>query len=310
MRIPFLQIEPTNLCNLHCVMCTRRELRRFGSMSRKGLEYIVSQARDLEAVKLQGMGEPLLAPEIIPMMEFLHGRGVRVYIATNGTVFPDDIQAFLRCVDRIEYSIDSVDPAEYARVRGGGSVAEVIQNLRRLCRARKRHPGVLISLNCVLLDGSARHVEDLFSAAGEAGVDHVNFNVVQNWSVRGETEEWTGWGSEVAETARSIEQLSERFGMSAALHGPSGDYSECVWARAGCFITWDGFVTPCCQRPNPDEVSFGNVFEEGLEELYGSRRYSAFREMLRRNRAPEECRSCSVYGRSRVEDGYSVSVES
>jgi radical SAM protein with 4Fe4S-binding SPASM domain len=233
-----------------------------------------------------------------------------VYVATNGTLLPGDVDVFMRCVDRIELSIDSTDPAEYAKIRGSGSVDDVVRNLRYLCAARERYPDVLISINCVLLDGSGGSIEDLFSVAGDAGVDHMNFNVMQNWSVHGEVQEWTGGAFGATEMARSVEELSERFGVSATLHGPAGEYSDCVWARAGCFITWDGYVTPCCQRPNPDEVRFGNVFERGLEEIHGSRRYSAFREMLRGNRAPEECRGCSVYGGGRVEDGYPVFIES
>ena len=306
VNVLFLQIEPTNLCNLRCSMCSRTSLSRFGAMPLDGLRHIVEQTPQLRAVKLQGLGEPMLAPEILPMMRYLKSRSTRVYTAMNGTVLPEDIDEFLGSVDRIEYSIDSLDSETYQRIRGGGDLRTTMKNLEILCHNKKYYPGVMISINCVL--SCDTNVEEFFGLAERLGIDAINFNIQQNWSVESPSACENSIDLEKLESA--IEDLSSSHGVRGMLHRPVAGYSECKWARIGCYITWDGFVTPCCQRPNPDEINFGNVFEQDLASIIASPRYAEFRNCLIGNNPPDECRSCSVYISEKAANGHSVSRKS
>jgi MoaA/NifB/PqqE/SkfB family radical SAM enzyme len=70
---------------------------------------------------------------------------------------------------------------------------------------------------------------------------------------------------------------------------------ECGFIREGiCFVSWDGYVRPCnnlnhsylCyinDRPkNVTSVSFGNVLEQDLREIWNREDYSRFRELVHR----------------------------
>ena len=310
MSVPFLHIEPTNLCNLNCVMCTRQNLRRFGSMSLDDLKHIVGQVPRLKAVKLQGMGEPMLNPEIIPMMRYLRSRSIRVYTAINGTVLPPDIDELMDVVNRIEFSIDSVDPDEYRSIRGTGNIEEVVDNLKLICRAREKHPQVLISINCVILDDSEKRLADLFDLAGETGVDGINFNIAQNWTVDGNHRKEYRAEYDLNIVEAVVDEMSRRNSVNATVRKPVYGYSACEWARIGCYITWDGFVTPCCQRPDPDEINFGNIFTMSFDRIYHSPRYVDFREKLLGDEAPYECSNCAVYINRQVANGCAVPCKS
>jgi len=276
-------------------------------MSLDGLKHIVEQVPGLKAVKLQGMGEPMLNREIVPMMHYLSSRSIRVYTALNGTVLPPDLDEFMEVVNRIEYSIDSVDPAKYRRIRGADSLDIVLENLCLICSHRKNRSDVEIRMNCVMIDPDEESFEDLFSLASEKRVDGINFNIVQSWTVGDgyHDGELAGYDLEVAEAV--IHRLSQMYRVDAVVHTAVRGYSNCKWARIGCYITWDGYVTPCCQRPDPDEINFGNVFTTSFEEIYNSPRYSCFRKKLLNDEAPYECAHCSAYTYRQVENGCTLS---
>lgn len=52
---------------------------------------------------------------------------------------------------------------------------------------------------------------------------------------------------------------------------------------------------PCCMVATPDRINFGSVHEVGVEPVWNSPAYQAFRDRLASEEPPEVCRSCSVY---------------
>jgi MoaA/NifB/PqqE/SkfB family radical SAM enzyme len=307
MKIPFLQIEPTNLCNMNCVMCTRQNLERYGKMTIDGLQHIVGQVPGLKAVKLQGLGEPMLNPEIIPMMQYLRSRRIRVYTAINGTVLPENLDELMHAANRIEYSIDSLDPNEFKLIRGTADLEKVISNFRKLCSARKKRPKTIVSINSVLVRANDKGMDAIFRLAKETHADSINFNVVQNWTVSKSFSRRGQDRGSLSRQADMVMRMSRKYRIRAALHRPIAGYSECKWARIGSYITWDGFVTPCCQRPDPGELNFGNVFEISFNEIYNSQSYADLRAALINGEAPFECANCSVYTCRRRKNGLALS---
>jgi radical SAM protein with 4Fe4S-binding SPASM domain len=307
MKITFLQIEPTNLCNLNCVMCTRHNLRRYGNLTLEGLERIIEQIPTVKAVKLQGMGEPMLNPWILPMAEYLRSRRIRVYAVMNGTILPDNLDAFLSAMNRIEYSIDSVDSKEYEIIRGIDSAKQVIENFRLLCNARKEGHRTMISINCVLVCANESRIEKLFALAKDTHSDNINFYFAQNWTVDGNCGGKRRNNGSTLEMAEAINKLSRKYRMRAVIRKPISGLSNCKWAASGCYITWDGFVTPCCQRPDPDEINFGNINENDFSTIYCSPVYETFRKMILNGKEPRECSNCSVFTHKQSEKEYALS---
>ena len=58
------------------------------------------------------------------------------------------------------------------------------------------------------------------------------------------------------------------------------------------YITWDGYVTPCCARPFPKEFNFGNVFETNFRKIWNSKKYRDFRQSFKSREISEICIGC------------------
>src|SRR3954452_9917828 len=77
-----LQLEITSACNLRCTMCLVRYRppvnKIAGAMPLSMFDGLIGDLPGLRQLTLQGLGEPLLAPDLLPMIQHAKARGVRV----------------------------------------------------------------------------------------------------------------------------------------------------------------------------------------------------------------------------------------
>ena len=85
-----LQVEVTGACNLRCAMCLVRYRepldRHEASLGFERFKGLVDGLPDLDTVTLQGLGEPLMAPDLFRMIEYGAARGLRMGFNTNATL--------------------------------------------------------------------------------------------------------------------------------------------------------------------------------------------------------------------------------
>jgi radical SAM protein with 4Fe4S-binding SPASM domain len=58
------------------------------------------------------------------------------------------------------------------------------------------------------------------------------------------------------------------------------------------YVTWNGYLAPCCAKPFPKEQHFGNVFKDGLMKCLNSSAYRNQRKMWFENKTPKACEGC------------------
>jgi radical SAM protein with 4Fe4S-binding SPASM domain len=298
MSVSFAQIEPTTVCNLRCAMCERDRLDTVGHMGLAQFEHILDELEGLQAVKLQGLGEPMLNPDFLGMMRALRARGIRAYSALNVTqISADSAEALASVADRVELSLDSADPAQFAAIRRGARLDDVVARIRVLAEARNRRGQFLeLSANAVVHTADGEALDALFELVSRLGLDRLNLDVVQFWDVgSGEKSVATLTAADLDKLACEVKRLSRRWGLPARLMGPTVGYENCPWYRGGIYVSWQGFVTPCCQRPDPRTIHFGNILEQPFEAIWQSDAYRGFREALAAGRPPETCRTCTMY---------------
>jgi MoaA/NifB/PqqE/SkfB family radical SAM enzyme len=144
---PVVNIELTNVCNFSCRHCHRPVLnvgRMEGYMSLGTLEKIVRESRSRASrVKLIGLGEPALHPELDAIMKFLKGSGLKTQLFTNGTLFEKyDAQTILSWeVDEIVVSVDGTDARSYERIRCGGCFETLVDDVKAFRAERDRWRG-------------------------------------------------------------------------------------------------------------------------------------------------------------------------
>lgn len=62
------------------------------------------------------------------------------------------------------------------------------------------------------------------------------------------------------------------------------------------YITWDGYLVPCCSKPFPKELNFGNVFENGVISCLNIAEFEDFRAGWYKNNPQEFCNKCHFIG--------------
>jgi cyclic pyranopterin phosphate synthase len=156
-NIDYLRLSVTDLCNLRCIYCmpeTGVEKRTHDEiLSVEEIEEITAAAASLgiRKVRLTG-GEPLVRRGIDDILHVVADTpGIEeVCLTTNGVLLTEQATAVKKAgVDRVNISIDSLDPDIYARITRGGSLEEAISGIRSALDAGLTP----IKVNAVLMGG-------------------------------------------------------------------------------------------------------------------------------------------------------------
>jgi len=82
-------------------------------------------------------------------------------------------------------------------------------------------------------------------------------------------------------------------------------FKKCRFMWNYFYITWDGFVPPCCAKPFPKEKNFGSVFSNKLINVLNTKDFRDFRKDWQEENNPEFCDKCfniyleSIHGESK-----------
>lgn len=156
--INYLRVSVTDRCNLRCAYCMPasgvKQLNHNDILSFEEIAEIVRQAVSFgtDKVRLTG-GEPLVRKGIVALVEQIAQIGgiKDLSLTTNGTLL-DQFAAPLAAagLQRINISLDTVDPDKYREITRGGDIKKVIAGIVA-ARQAGLHP---VKINCVI-DNSA-----------------------------------------------------------------------------------------------------------------------------------------------------------
>jgi MoaA/NifB/PqqE/SkfB family radical SAM enzyme len=310
-------LELTSRCNLACLHCSTdfgREGQPHGrDMPREVLDVVWPWIRNAVAVNLNGVGEPLIAPQLRRVIGMC-ASGPRVSFNTNGLGLNDETCEFLvdSSVHQVAVSVDGIESNLVIRGVPYAAVRQCILNLARSkVRARSRYPDVGIAFT--LMRRNFRElpklVEDLVSAAGLAFV-HVHPLVVFYEGLVGEDdlpradvesvlrrsrEHCAREGCQLV-VMRTTFDLDERH-FDPGLEGTRvGQYSPtlgCIDPFSQIMVQATGSVLACTAGLAPGL----NVLETDLEAIWNGAWYRELRRRLHAKRFEAECEACPyVFG--------------
>lgn len=326
-----LQVEVTGACNLRCRMCLvryRPTLDRSASLSFEAFRAIVDALPEAEEVTLQGLGEPLLAPDLFRMIEHASARGIRAGFNTNATLLTRATASRLvdAGLDWLCVSLDGATRATYESIRDGARLARVEANVRGLVAVMRARGAVRPRLSLVFV-AMRRNVAELprvVQLAADWGIPTVR---VQNLShsfsdtdPAGEYREireyaanealWQGaepHGGSAADgeaTRAFAEARAAAAAMGVALRLPSLEEAPaarppgtpgCDWPWRSAYVRHDGKVQPCCMLMGGDRAILGDARADGFAAVWRGPAYEAFRAALTTSTPPGVCRGCSMY---------------
>ena len=321
-----LQLEVTGACNLRCRMCLVRYRpplnKADGAMPFELFKRIVDSLPELEDVTLQGLGEPLLAPDLERMVAYASARGARVGFNTNATLLDRERAAAL--IDAglawVCVSVDGATAATYEGVRDGGAFDRVLANLDGLLAERRARGGgqPTVKLVFVAMRRNVRELPALVRLAARLGVDQLwvqnlshafsdtdpagayqeirEFTLEEALWVDGDDPEATAAFTAAAEAAGEV-GLDLRLPRRAPRPGRRAPGEPgCDWPWRAAYVNHDGTVQPCCMVMGADRAVLGDLRREGFPEVWHGEAYQAFRaRLLSDGDPPEVCRGCSLY---------------
>jgi len=225
-KINYLRLSVTDRCNLRCRYCMPADgvpLLPHGEILSYEELYLVARTAvtlGIEKIRVTG-GEPLIRKGILGFLCRLAGiHGLRqLVLTTNGLLLEEMAEPLKNAgVQRLNISLDSLVPENFARITRGGDVSRVLSGIAAAERA-----GFPIKLNMVVMRGVNDHEVVDFAALTLDRRYTVRF--IEFMPPGGEGVEWR---SHVVPGREILELVSKRYPFDeirrGELAGPAQDY--------------------------------------------------------------------------------------
>jgi len=330
-------VEPTNACNLSCATCVRHawdepeglmEWATFAAVVDGMAAASVAAQAAPGTVAFMGLGEPLLHPRFLDMVEAAKARGLRAEVTTNALLLDDAMAAGLleAGLDQLVVSIDGASAEAFGRVRGA-SLSRVVENVRRLHDGRgvAYSSSVRIGIEFVAMRSNIGELPGLRRLAAQLGATFIIVSNVLAYTpdLLGETlYDHQGSSLSGAHTPAGArwqlpafdwdEEVGAALGKALVNAGPVSFFgaepeatrSHCPFVEAdACAVGWHGGVSPCppllhtytCYvRGREKRIlgwEVGRLPDRSLAEVWTAPEYVAFRDRVRRFDFPP-CTDC------------------
>jgi MoaA/NifB/PqqE/SkfB family radical SAM enzyme len=172
-----VEVDPTSQCNLRCPMCHQSKLAmgRF-RLSAADLDVLIDRLPYVDSLMIAGLGEPLLSPQLEPLLVQAARFGCRTHVFTNGQLIHRRLGA-LRRVDRISVSFDGATRETFETLRRGASFQRVVDNIRLL---RAAAPRAKLVTSTVVSRVNLHEVAAIAALAHGLGMDEVHLAPVDH----------------------------------------------------------------------------------------------------------------------------------
>jgi radical SAM protein with 4Fe4S-binding SPASM domain len=283
-------LELTSHCNNACAGCGNVFVRDLGEMPLERWAALLDKLRPhVINLRVTG-GEPTLHPQFPQITQLIDRLNVPFVLFSNGVWDnrQEIIQALLEChnLDGVLISLHGHDNESHQQFVGHNSFEETIESIRQATQA-----GLLINTNTVLNRANFRAVEAIARLALDLGAGFVAFS-----RYYGAPTPLTALSEdELLEAVESVHTLKAhgtpvRFNNNVPAcfsHRPS---KSCPAGITHCTIDPLGNVRPC----NHVDITFGNLFEHSIEELWRSEKACRWRDLI-----PQSCYRCAEFDNCR-----------
>jgi radical SAM protein with 4Fe4S-binding SPASM domain len=303
----YIQWHITNACNLRCRHCYQDDFSNTHDLDWTGLKEITDHI--LEAIQswnrtacihLTG-GEPLLKPELYPLLEYLHQQPAidEVGLITNGLCIDPEIIERLSPfskLTKIKISLDGADAETNDAIRGKGVFRKVLKNLSLVTSAQRFE----IILMFTLMKSNYRNLSSVLTLFQEWNVDGLILERFIPWG-RGRAR--LGEVLEKEQWADVIRTLSDFFSTDTGekdflpfqafnIRQHRGEVellgAPCVVGADGLCVMPDGTVFPCRRFP----VSMGNLRYHSLKEIWETS--DLLKSLERKETLKGKCGYCDI----------------
>jgi len=275
-------IDPTNICNLRCIMCPQslndKSVAR-GIMTLEDFKKIFDKIKKYASIVILDLGgEPLLNKDLFAMISYINEKKPRthVFLGTNATLMnKEKVEMMLRLkIDEIVFSFDGQTKKDYESIRRGAKFDITLKNINYFLKRKKelgKHSKIVIQTIRLYRPGAKPLISQSFKNNFKNIDSDVEFSHVFAHS----------WSSNFKKN-KPIQYID-------APH--SDKYFPCgvLWKQLA--ISWDGNVYACCfdlQR----EYFIGNLLKQSLDEVWNGKKMVNLRKSLIERKPSKLCKEC------------------
>jgi radical SAM protein with 4Fe4S-binding SPASM domain len=314
-----IMIELTNHCNINCITCAREYA--FGEMMDKGFmdfgkfKKIIDEVYPyVDSIGLTGLGETFLYKHFKEAVDYIRSKSKGIIISCSinahlkSTI--EIAKSVINKIDTIQISIDGIGEV-YNTVRKKADYNFFFENVKQIVASAKGS-STDIMFNMVVLKENYYQMTDMLNLANELGIRYLNIipmNIVSRTDLDisyykfFQTEEFKNEYIRTKELSRNIPNVELTF---YDFESPAS-FKKCRFMWNYFYITWDGFVPPCCAKPFPKEKHFGSAFSDKLIDVLNAKDFQDFRKDWQEERNPEFCDKCfniyleSIYANDKID---------
>ncbi len=299
-----LMIELTNHCNIKCITCAREyafgEKMDKGFMDFERFKKIIDEVHPyVDSIGLTGLGETFLYKHFTEAVDYIRSKSKGIIISCSINAHLKNSVEIAKTVidklDTIQISIDGIGDV-YNTIRRKADLNFFLENVKQIIELTE-DSSTDVMFNMVVLKENYHQMSDMLKLADELGVSYLNIipmNIVSRTDLDisyykfFQTKEFKDEYFKTKELNKSYPNVELTF---YDFESPAS-FKKCRFMWNYFYITWDGFVPPCCAKPFPKEKNFGSVLSDKLINVLNTKDFQDFRKDWQNEINPEFCDKC------------------
>ena len=249
-----IDIELTNACTISCIFCPRYCSTPQSFMSFDTFKKAIDRAcelKNLDIIHLCGLGEPLLHPQAVMMVEYLAGKHLDFNISTNATLLTSQLAENLIAagLKTITFSVsgtgetyEEIHRSDYVKTKNN------ILNFIRLSGGRCK-----LQMAITVMDMNEEDVSGIERIWEPEGIQQF---FTFKYNNRGGVIDKGYYFTKSDKYIKEAEQILKENNLPVDCSGPF----------VSVFIGWNGIYYLCC-NDYQKSASFGNVYDNSIDEI-------------------------------------------
>ncbi len=251
---------------------------------------VIDKLKGVRNISLCGYGEPLLHPEIFDAIRYCKNSGFETQLTSNGLTLNSDkkIKDLITSgLDLITFSMESID--EVNEIAHPNQCA--VKNIKRLVELKNelRSKTPTITIQTLMIKNREKDIYDIIEWGALNGIDRINVARFEKHNTLTDVERPNI--QEEKSIFKKFKQYRKKYniridclqdmvytGLNGILYKHFkrflGMDKHCIRLHDFVFINVEGHVNPCCALV---DYKMGNLCDEGLSQIWKSRKYNNFR---------------------------------
>lgn len=270
LRLPYMPnmvwIEPTNVCNLKCIMCPNSVItqKNPGFMDMELYKKIIDEGKSyFSGVILCLAGEPFLHQRLPEMVAYAKKRGIGTMISTNGTVMTQEVSRKIieAGLDWINFSFDGCSKEVYEKIRVGGNFEHTIKNITNFLKIKKELGSkVKAEIQILIMDEAGQkdfddNIAGFMKRFENLPLDNLQFRQPSTWG--------------------GIFHGTDKYQYKKL----GKTYSPCSYLWSSMHFLWDGTAV-ACTSDFWGKNALGRYPAQSIREIWNGEKYRNFRAAM------------------------------